>query len=118
MDQLRWTIWTATGKYEFPDGDESWGSAKVLSDNGIMNDAIMNGGLQKCPVCDGTGLLSRPPYVAGDVEIFTSGSSGPWKCEKCDGNGMLILLSHVRAMEDKDEWRMRVLNERGQSTFQ
>lgn len=37
----------------------------------------------KCPVCDGTGLVSRPPGVAGDHPTFCSDSSGPWQCRVC-----------------------------------
>ena len=41
---------------------------------------------QKCPVCDGTGLVSRPPWVAGDQEWSTT-SIGPWPCKRCNGVG-------------------------------
>ena len=44
---------------------------------------------QKCPVCDGTGLVSRPPGVAGDQETWFSSSSGPYPCRVCNGNGVL-----------------------------
>lgn len=40
---------------------------------------------QKCPVCDGTGLVSRPPWVAGDVNRWLSSSAGPWPCQCCVG---------------------------------
>ena len=44
---------------------------------------------QKCPVCDGTGLVSRPPEVAGDVREFVSNGSGPWRCETCQGQRVI-----------------------------
>ncbi len=43
----------------------------------------------KCPVCDGTGLVSRPPGTAGDQLTFTSSESGPWPCGACRGTGVL-----------------------------
>lgn len=43
----------------------------------------------KCPVCDGQGLVSRPPEVAGDLETFSSTSCGPWQCKACGGQGVI-----------------------------
>ena len=43
----------------------------------------------KCPVCDGTGLVSRPPFVAGDTNEWSSSSCGPWSCRACNGCGVL-----------------------------
>lgn len=44
---------------------------------------------QKCPVCDGTGLVSRPPYVAGDVIEWEVTSTAPWPCKRCQGTGTI-----------------------------
>lgn len=43
----------------------------------------------ECPVCNGSGLVSRPPHLAGDVITFTSSETGPWPCRACDGTGIL-----------------------------
>ena len=43
----------------------------------------------KCPVCNGTGLVSTPPGVAGDQPEFSSWSPGPWTCRVCLGSGVL-----------------------------
>lgn len=43
----------------------------------------------KCPCCDGSGLVSRPPYVAGDQVEWVSTSCGPWRCKSCNGTGVL-----------------------------
>ena len=43
----------------------------------------------KCPVCDGTGLVSRPPHIAGDVESWADSSSGPYQCKGCNGSGIV-----------------------------
>lgn len=40
---------------------------------------------QKCPVCDGTGVVSRPPGIAADQPSFATTSAGPWPCPTCQG---------------------------------
>lgn len=42
----------------------------------------------KCPVCNGTGLVSRPPYVAGDVEQWVSDQANH-PCRPCAGSGII-----------------------------
>lgn len=44
---------------------------------------------QACPCCNGSGLVSRPPWVAGDQQAFSASSCGPWPCKACNGSGML-----------------------------
>lgn len=43
----------------------------------------------KCPVCDGTGLVSRPPGIAGDQVSWTSNGTSPYECRACAGAGVL-----------------------------
>lgn len=43
----------------------------------------------KCPVCDGTRLVSRPPWIAGDVMMWTDSQTGPYTCKTCNGNGII-----------------------------
>ena len=43
----------------------------------------------KCPVCDGTGLVSRPPYVAGDVDSWTDSQTEPYQCKACGDSGII-----------------------------
>ncbi len=43
----------------------------------------------KCPVCDGTGLVSKPNHIAGDQESWTAHTTGPYPCKVCDGSGVL-----------------------------
>jgi len=54
-----------------------------------LNNQTYNQYIQKCPVCNGTGLVSRPPGVAGDVETFPTTSAGPWPCRACNGTGII-----------------------------
>lgn len=42
-----------------------------------------------CTVCNGTGLVSVPPGVAGDQRTFVSTSAGLWPCRVCREAGVL-----------------------------
>lgn len=50
---------------------------------------IVNQTPHRCPVCYGTGLVSRPPGVAGDVDSWTDSQTGPYPCRVCSGVGVL-----------------------------
>lgn len=39
---------------------------------------------QTCPKCNGQGIVSRPPWVAGDVYQWSS-SSTSYPCDVCNG---------------------------------
>lgn len=43
----------------------------------------------RCPVCDGTGLVSKPPWIAGDQTTWTASGTGPYECRACGGSGVL-----------------------------
>ena len=43
----------------------------------------------KCPVCDGTGLVSKPPWVAGDQSTWVTTELGPYPCKSCGGTGII-----------------------------
>ena len=42
----------------------------------------------KCPVCDGQGIISKPPWVAGDVNQWTSNQIA-YPCKSCNGSGII-----------------------------
>lgn len=42
-----------------------------------------------CPVCNGAGTVSRPPYVAGDQPMWTANNTGPYPCKACGGCGIV-----------------------------
>ena len=42
----------------------------------------------KCPVCDGQGLVSRPPNVADNVTAWV-GNTTIHPCHACDGKGIV-----------------------------
>ena len=54
---------------------------------------------QKCPVCNGTGLVSRPPWVAGDVTGWSSTGTGPYPCRVCGGRGVLLAPDEYHATD-------------------
>jgi len=45
---------------------------------------------QICPKCDGQGVVSKPPYVAGDVHQWTSTCTS-WTCDVCRGQKVLLV---------------------------
>lgn len=46
-------------------------------------------GPHKCPVCNGQGHVSTPPWIAGDVETWTSASIETYECRVCNGAGIV-----------------------------
>lgn len=42
-----------------------------------------------CPVCNGTGIVSRPPYVAGDIQFWSSTETVTYGCRACHGSGIV-----------------------------
>lgn len=53
----------------------------------------------KCPVCDGHGTVSRPPWVAGDQQAWTDYSTVPYICHACNGTGIVWENQKVSAHE-------------------
>ena len=43
----------------------------------------------KCPVCNGTGLVSTPPDIAGDISTWSSSSTATYQCKSCVGQGII-----------------------------
>jgi len=43
----------------------------------------------QCPVCNGHGTISKPPWVAGDKLTWSDIGTGLYKCKACDGTGVL-----------------------------
>jgi hypothetical protein len=60
--------------------------------NCATGDALYNAGAtpHKCPCCDGTGKVSRPPWVPGDVDTWASSTVGElFECQACKGKGIV-----------------------------
>jgi len=43
----------------------------------------------KCPVCDGTGKVSRPPWVGGDINMWMSNGNDLYPCNACMSTGVI-----------------------------
>lgn len=43
---------------------------------------------QLCPKCNGQGIVSKPPYVAGDVYEWSSTQSS-FTCDVCNGSKII-----------------------------
>lgn len=58
---------------------------------------------QKCPVCDGAGLVSKPPWVADDVQEWVDILVGLYPCKACNGIGIVYVeeKSDVKQLDDK-----------------
>lgn len=63
----------------------------------ILNEAIE---WQKCPKCDGQGIVSKPPNIAGDQQEWTS-TSISHTCNVC--NGQKIIPKALRRIEAPKE---------------
>lgn len=46
---------------------------------------------QLCPKCNGQGIVSKPPYIAGDVHHW-SGSVSSFTCELCNGSKIIPMF--------------------------
>jgi hypothetical protein len=42
-----------------------------------------------CPVCRGAGTVSFPPYVAGDIRVWSSSRLELYECRACQGKGIV-----------------------------
>lgn len=56
---------------------------------------------QLCPKCNGQGRISKPPYVPGDVDKWTS-SSISFVCDVCNGAKILAVTVYYSSNEVKD----------------
>lgn len=55
---------------------------------------------QKCPVCDGQGILNKPEWVAGDQETWVS-NKPTYTCHLCKGK-QIILKPNINVEEKKE----------------
>lgn len=70
-----------------------------------MNDNskyILMGEYQLCPKCNGQGQVSRPPYLAGDIDTWTSNQTG-YTCNVCHGDGIIIKPIHEPKLESEEK---------------
>lgn len=53
-----------------------------------------------CPVCNGAGTVSRPPWIAGDQETWVAGEVGAYPCRACAGKGVIWETERDRSDPD------------------
>jgi hypothetical protein len=58
----------------------------------------------KCPVCDGTGLVSKPPWIAGDVNSWTDSGTAPYVCQSCDGKRIIWSNPSEQTWTPQETW--------------
>jgi len=46
-----------------------------------------------CPVCNGHGTVSKPPWIAGDVYAWVGCALRTYPCPACGGTGIIWLKS-------------------------
>ncbi len=54
---------------------------------------------QKCPKCDGQGTVSKPPYVPGDVNQWSS-TSATFQCDVCNGQKIIPQMVLPKSNEE------------------
>jgi len=52
----------------------------------------------KCPKCDGQGIVSKPPWVAGDVHQWSS-TQTTFQCDVCHGEKIIWSNPNAEVIE-------------------
>lgn len=64
---------------------------------------ITNGRFQLCPKCNGQGIVSKTPWIAGDVESWMSSESS-YECDVCNDKKIIPIPSeNCEIVENKEE---------------
>jgi DnaJ-class molecular chaperone len=43
----------------------------------------------KCPVCNGKGIITTPPWLPGNAEGWLDSTTKPYPCKACKGTGII-----------------------------
>jgi DnaJ-class molecular chaperone len=49
-----------------------------------------NNKYQVCPKCNGQGIVSKPPWVAGYVDVWTDNATSH-TCDVCNGQKIILM---------------------------
>ena len=49
---------------------------------------------QKCPVCNGRGIVPQGFYMVPEGQDFSSSSTAPETCKTCSGSGIILKPSN------------------------
>ena len=47
--------------------------------------------IEKCPTCKGQRTVSKPPWIAGDIDTWSDSSMRQYPCPTCNGKGYLVV---------------------------
>ena len=42
-----------------------------------------------CPVCNGQKTVSKPPWIAGDINEWAGSGTDNYECHTCNGTGIV-----------------------------
>lgn len=59
--------------------------------NNIKANAMFSG-WQVCPKCSGQGTVSKPPYLAGDINHWSC-SQGQYECNVCNSKKIINIVT-------------------------
>ncbi len=57
---------------------------------------------QLCPKCEGQGIVSKPPWIVGDIHTWTD-SSASHICDVCNGAKVLLVPDDEQPNYDHNE---------------
>lgn len=46
-----------------------------------------------CPNCHGQKTVSKPPWIAGDQNVWVTGDTSLYECPTCNGKGYIKELT-------------------------
>jgi hypothetical protein len=85
------------------DADNS--TSASLEQNGLLSAVCRVVPYQLCPKCNGQGTISKPPYISGDVNQWSS-SSSQFQCDVCQGQKiipMFILPEEIEVVQKESK---------------
>ena len=46
---------------------------------------------QLCPKCNGQGIVSKPSWIAGDVDTWSGSGTATYICDLCNGGKVIYI---------------------------
>lgn len=90
-----WSLWESMAEcgelHIGPKFSKEYADLKLRVEQNLNIHSVMLSGWQACPKCHGQGIVSKPPYLAGDINHW-SDSQGQHECNVCKGK-MIINIA-------------------------